>query len=171
MSGATTWEGRYYEDFVVGERIKHPYGKTVTEADNHLFSLITLALNEIHFNEEYAGCTEYRRPLVNSCLTLALVTGLSVMDISQNAINLGWREVRLLNPVYVGDTLYAESEVLEKRESRSRPEMGIVSVRTRGYNQKGVPVIEFTRTVMVWKRSHAPRTKLLQERARRESPG
>jgi len=101
---------------------------------------------------------------VNSALTLALVLGMSVMDVSQNAINLGWEEIKLPNPVFVGDTLYAQTEVLEKRESKSRPEMGIVKVRTIGYNQDGKIVLDMKRTIMVWKREYAPRTKILKRR-------
>jgi itaconyl-CoA hydratase len=112
----------------------------------------------IHFDHNYASQTEFGRPLVDSTFTLALVTGQSVTDVSQNAFaNLGWEEVRLPAPVFEGDTIYSKSEVLEKRESRSRPGVGIVVVRARGYNQAGETVIEFRRTVMVYKRDHAPR--------------
>jgi acyl dehydratase len=160
------WEGRYFEDFEPGDVYVHPYGRTVTEADNVWFTLLTMNPNEIHVNTDYSRETEWGRPLVNSALTLAIVLGLSVPDVSQNAINLGFEEVKFLNPVFAGDTLYAQSEVLEKRESRSRPEMGIVKVRTVGYNQNGVPVVEFKRTVMVWKRDFAPRRKLMERRMR-----
>lgn len=162
----TGWEGRYFEDFEPGDVYVHPYGRTLTEADNVWFTLLTMNPNEIHVNADYCAETEWGRPLVNSALTLAVVLGLSVMDVSQNAINLGFEEVRFLHPVYAGDTLYAQSEVLEKRESRSRPGMGIVKVRTVGYNQNNVPVIEFKRTVMVWKRDHAPRRRVLGRRMR-----
>lgn len=150
------WRGRVYEDFEVGDVYRHALGRTVTTADNVWFTALTMNANPIHLDHAYAARTEWKRPLVNSCLTLALVTGLSVSDISQNAINLGWEEVRLLHPVYEGDTLYAESEVLAKRESRSRPHMGIVWVKTRGFNQEGVVVIEFKRTIMVYRRGHVP---------------
>ena len=160
------WEGRYFEDFEPGDVYVHPYGRTVTEADNVWFTLLTMNPNEIHVNVDYSRETGWGRPLVNSTLTLAIVLGLSVPDVSQNAINLGFEEVRFPNPVFAGDTLYAQSEVLEKRESRSRPEMGIVKVRTIGYNQNGVPVVEFTRTVLVWKRDFAPRRKLMERRTK-----
>ncbi|BCZ90693.1 MaoC family dehydratase [Thermus thermophilus] len=148
--------GRFYEDFEVGQVIEHPLGRTVTQADNIWFTLLTLNTNPIHFDQVYASKTEFGRPLVDSTFTLALVTGLSVADISQNAINLGWDKVRLPHPVFEGDTIYAKSEVLEKRESRSRPHMGIVRVKTTGYNQEGKIVIEFERTIMVYKRNASP---------------
>ncbi|RTI02480.1 acyl dehydratase [Thermus scotoductus] len=148
--------GRFYEDFEVGQVIEHPLGQTVTQADNIWFTLLTLNTNPIHFDQVYASKTEFGRPLVDSTFTLALVTGLSVADISQNAINLGWDKVRLPHPVFEGDTIYAKSEVLEKRESRSRPHMGIVRVKTTGYNQEGKIVIEFERTIMVYKRNASP---------------
>jgi acyl dehydratase len=114
--------------------------------------------NPIHFDAEYASRTEFKRPLVNSCFTLALVTGQSVSDLTINAVaNLGWDDVRLPNPVFEGDTVYARSEVLDKRESKSRPTVGIVRVKTTGLNQRGEAVIEFTRTFMIWKRGHVPR--------------
>lgn len=150
--------GRFYEDFQVGDVYHHPWGRTVTQADNVWFSLLTLATNPIHFDAGYAARTEFGRPLVNSCFTLSLVTGLSVADLSQNAVNLGWDQVRLPHPVFEGDTLYARSEVVDKRESRSRPGMGIVRVKTTGYNQDGVVVIEFFRTILVYKREASPRT-------------
>ena len=151
--------GRVYEDFQVGDVYHHPLGRTITQADNIWLTLLTLNTNPIHFDSAYAARTEWQRPLVDSTLTLALVTGLSVSDLSQNAINLGWDKVRLPHPVFDGDTLYAESEVLEIRESRSRPHMGIVRVRTRGLNQDGQPVIEFERTIMVYKRGHEVDTR------------
>ncbi|MDQ7799824.1 MAG: MaoC family dehydratase [Armatimonadota bacterium] len=150
--------GRFYEDFQVGDVYHHPWGRTVTQADNVWFSLLTLATNPIHFDAGYAARTEFGRPLVNSCFTLSLVTGLSVADLSQNAVNLGWDQVRLPHPVFEGDTLYARSEVVDKRESRSRPGMGIVRVKTTGYNQDGLVVIEFFRTILVYKREASPRT-------------
>jgi acyl dehydratase len=151
-------DGRYFEDFAVGEVYEHPYGRTVTEADNIWFSALTLNDNPLHIDYAYAAQTEFGRPLVNSAFTLALVVGLSVEDISENAVaNLGWDRVRLPHPVFVGDTIYAESEVLETRPSRSRPHAGIVRFRTRGYNQEGTVVIEFERTVMVYRRGASPR--------------
>jgi acyl dehydratase len=154
------WEGRFYEDFEVGDVYRSRAGRTVTETDNIWFSLLTANPNQIHFNTEYARRTGFGRPLVNSIFTLGVVVGLSADDVSQNGFALGWDEIRLPHPVYAGDTLYAETEVLDKRESRSRPGLGIVRVRTRGLNQDGVVVIEYTRTVMVWKRDAAPRREL-----------
>lgn len=151
------WRGRVFEDFEVGDLYEHPLGRTITQADNIWFTLLTVNTNPIHFDAAYAARTEFKRPLVDSTFTLALVTGLSVADISQNGVNLGWDAVRLTAPVFEGDTLYAHSEVLETRESRSRPAMGIVKFRTTGVNQEGVTVLEFTRTVMVYKRDHLPR--------------
>ena len=151
------WEGRVFEDFEVGDVYEHPLGRTVVAADNIWFTCITMNTNPIHFDAEYASRTEFKRPLVNSCFTLALVTGQSVADLTMNGVaNLGWDEVRLPNPLFEGDTVYARSEVLETRESKSRPKVGIVRVKTTGINQAGKPVIEFTRTFMVWKRGHVP---------------
>jgi itaconyl-CoA hydratase len=157
MSVKEGWHGRVYEDFEVGDVYPHPVGRTVTQADNIWFTLLTVNNNPIHFDSAYAAKTEFKRPLVDSTFTLALVTGLSVTDVSQNAINLGWDEVRLPRPVFEGDTIYAESQVLDKRESRSRPQMGIVRLKTTGFNQDGVVVIEFIRTIMAYKRNQAPR--------------
>ena len=136
----------------------HLEDRTVLDADNVWFSCLTMNTNPIHFDAEYASRTEFGKPLMNSCFTLALVTGQSVVDLTQNAVaNLGWDAVRLPHPVFAGDTIYSRSEVLETRESKSRPAVGIVRVKTTGVNQHGTPVIEFTRTFMVWKRGHAPR--------------
>lgn len=152
------WEGRFLEDFRVGDVYRHAGGRTITETDNIWFTLLTNNTHQIHLNADYAARTEFGRPLVVSTLTLAIVTGLSVPDVSQNAVaNLGWDKVRLTAPVFAGDTLYAESEVLEVRESRSRPGQGIVRVRTRGYNQRGETVIEYERTVLVYSRAARPR--------------
>jgi itaconyl-CoA hydratase len=151
------WTGRVFEDFEVGDIYEHPLGRTVTDADNVWFTCLTMNSNPIHFDREYASRTEFKRPLVNSCFTLALVTGQSVTDLTINAVaNLGWDEVRLPNPLFEGDTVYAKSEVLDKRESRSRPDAGIVKVKTTGRNQHGETVIEFTRTFMIWKRGRVP---------------
>ena len=141
--------GRSYEELRVGDVYRSRFGRTVLEADNVWFTLLTLNTNPIHFDAEYAATTEWGRPLVDSTFTLALVTGLSVADVSERAVNLGWREVRLPAPVFAGDTIRAETEVLEKRESKSRTGKGIVTVRTRGLNQHGETVIEFERTIMV----------------------
>jgi acyl dehydratase len=133
----------------VGSIHRSRFGRTVLEADNVWFTLLTLNTNPIHFDSEYAATTEWKRPLVDSTFTLALVTGLSVVDVSERGVNLGWREVRLPAPVFAGDTLRAETEILSKRESQSRPGRGIVTVRTRGLNQRDEVVIEFERSIMV----------------------
>lgn len=151
------WTGRVFEDFTVGDIYEHPLGRTVIAADNVWFTCLTMNTNPIHFDVEYAAKTEFGKPLVNSCLTLALVTGQSVTDLTVNAVaNLGWDEVRLPHPLFEGDTVRSKSEVLDARESRSRPEAGVVRVKTTGMNQHGDTVIEFTRTFLIWKRGHAP---------------
>jgi len=153
------YEGRFFEDFTVGDRYRHPLGRTITETDNTWFTLLTNNTHQIHFNADYASRTEFKQPLVVSTLTLAIVTGLSVGDVSQNSVaNLGWDKVRLPNPVFAGDTIYAESEVLEARPSKSRPANGVVRVRTRGFNQRGETVIEYERTVLVYRRGAKPNT-------------
>ena len=159
MATVPGWTGRVFEDFTVGDVYEHPLGRTVTQADNIWFTCLTMNTNPIHFDAEYASHTEFKKPLVNSCFTLALVTGQSVIDLTMNAVaNLGWDEVKLPHPVFEGDTIYARSEVLETRESKSRPNVGLVRVRTTGVNQQGTPVITFSRTFMVWKRGHVPKT-------------
>lgn len=151
-SGLPMWRGPLYETLRVGDVLRSRLGRTVTEADNVWFTCLTMNTNQIHFNTEYATKTTFGRCLVNSTLTLALITGLSVADTSENAAaNLGWDRIRLPKPVFVGDTLWAESEVLEKRESRSNRSVGIVRVRSRGINQRREVVIEFERTFMVYK--------------------
>lgn len=151
------WQGRFFEDFEVGDVYEHPLGRTVTTVDNMWFSLLTQNTAPIHFDHYYSSQTEFGRPLVDSTFTVALVTGQSVTDVSQNVLaNLGWDEVRLPNPVFEGDTIYSRSEVLEARESKSRPEVGIVKVETIGYNQDGTVVIQFQRTIMVYRRGHGP---------------
>ena len=157
MSVKPGWKGRFYEDFKVGDIYHHPLGRTISESDNTWFTLLSMNPNQLHFNQEYGARTEFGRRLVNSTLTLSIVTGLSVSDISHNVVaNLGWDEVRLPNPLFIGDTLYAQTRVLEKRESKSRPKAGIVRVETQGLNQDGVVVISFYRTIMVYKRDQAP---------------
>ncbi len=154
------WRGRFFEDFEIGDVYEHPLGRTITTTDNAWFALLTQNTAAIHFDHHYASQTEFGRPLVDSTFTLALVTGQSVTDVSQNVFaNLGWDEVRLPTPVFEGDTIYSRSEVLEKRESRSRQNVGIVivKVRTTGFNQDGEVVIAFDRTIMVYKRNHAPK--------------
>jgi itaconyl-CoA hydratase len=141
--------GRTYEELEVGAVYRSRFGRTVLEADNVWFTLLTLNTNPIHFDAHYAAQTEWKKPLVDSTFTLALVTGLSVVDVSEQAVNLGWREVRLPAPVFAGDTIRAETEILEKRESKSRPGFGVVTVRSRGLNQRDEVVIDFERTVLV----------------------
>lgn len=151
------WQGRFFEDFEVGDVYRHPLGRTITSTDNTWFTLLTQNTNPIHFDHHYAAQTTFERPLVDSTLTVALVTGQSVTDVSQNAMaNLGWDKVRLPAPVFEGDTIYSQSEVLAVRPSRSRPDVGIVTVATTGYNQHGTPVVTFERTMMVYRRGHAP---------------
>ena len=152
-----SWSGRCLEDFTVGDVYEHQLGRTITTTDNMWFTQLTMNTNPIHVDHYYSAQTEFGRPLVNSCFTLALVTGLSVSDVSQNAMaNLGWHEVKLPHPVFEGDTIYARSEVLEVRPSRSRPNVGIVRVRSTGDNQDGVTVIEYERSVMVYRRGYVP---------------
>ena len=147
-----SWRGRFFEDLKVGDVYQSWLGRTITEADNVWFTNLTMNTNQIHFNDVWAKRTEFDRTLVVSTLTLALVVGLSVRDTSENALaNLGWKEISLPRPVFVGDTLWAESEVLSRRSSRSRPSTGIVSVRTRGINQTGEVVIEFDRSFLAFK--------------------
>ena len=148
--------GRYLEDFEVGDVYEHRPGRTVSEADNTWFTLLTMNQHPLHFDLEYAAKSEFARPLVNSCLTLSMIAGMSVSDISQKALaNLGWEKIEMPAPVFVGDTLYAESEVLAKRESKSRPSQGIVTVKTTGKKADGTVVMTFERTMLIPKRGHA----------------
>jgi acyl dehydratase len=145
--------GRYYDDFAVGDTYKHWPGRTITAADNTWFTLLTMNQHPIHFDEEYAKRSEFGKPLVNSTLTLAVVVGMSVADVSQNAVaNLGWTDIVMPAPVFNGDTLYAESTVLEKRESKSRPKQGIVTVATRAWKQDGTTVMTFKRSILIPKK-------------------
>ncbi|MFM0390880.1 MaoC family dehydratase [Paraburkholderia phytofirmans] len=147
--------GRYLEDFQVGDIYEHRPGRTITEADNIHFSLLTMNFHPMHCDAAYAAKSEFGRLLVNSGLTVAVVLGLSVNDVSGKAIaNLGWKEIRLTGPVFCGDTIYAESEVLEKRESKSRPGQGIVTVQTRAFKQDGTPIMDFVRSALVPTRGH-----------------
>ena len=157
MTDVEGWRGRFFEDFHVGDVYHHALGRTVTETDNSWFTLLTQNTAPLHFDKHYASQTEFGRPLVNSTFTLALVTGQSVSDVSQNVMaNLGWDEVRLLKPLFEGDTVYSKSEVLELRDSKSRPNVGVVTVRTTGFNQDGVILIEFIRTLLVYRRGQGP---------------
>lgn len=148
--------GRYFEDFHIGDIYEHRPAKTVTEYDNHLFTLMTMNTHPMHFDAEFAKASEFKRNLVVSPYTLALLIGMSVTDCSQKAIaNLGMDEVKFTAPVFAGDTIYGESEVLEKRESNSRPGQGIVSIVTRGFNQDGVMVCTFKRNMLIPSAGHA----------------
>jgi itaconyl-CoA hydratase len=153
-------DARCFEDFTTGMVLRHPIGRTVTATDNTWFTLLTVNTNSIHFDAHYASQTEFKRPLVDSTLTLAIVTGLSVADVSQHGINLGWTDVRMPSPLFEGDTLYAQSEVMSTRASKSRPHMGIVEVKTIGFTQAGVVVMEFRRTILIYKRGHVPEVPL-----------
>lgn len=147
--------GRYFEDFAPGDVYKHWPGRTLTENDNIWFTLLTMNTHPVHFDYNYSEKQMFGKPLVNSALTLAIVAGMTVRDTSQNAVaNLGWDEIRMPNPVFVGDTLYAETEVLDVRESRSRPETGIVSVRTTGYNQENKVIMSYKRAFLVKRRGY-----------------
>ena len=148
--------GRYYEHFMVGDVYKHRPGRTISETDNTWFTLLTMNTHPLHFDAAYAAESEFGRPLVNSCLTLSMVVGMSVSDLSQKAIaNLGWDKIKLTAPVFIGDTIYSESQVLAKRESRSRPSQGIVTVLTTGTKADGTEFMNFERTFLVPKRGKA----------------
>ena len=151
------WDGRYFEDFTEGDVYRHPLGRTITTTDNAWLTLLTQNTAPLHFDAYYASQTSWGRPLVDSTLTLALVTGQSVTDVSQHVYaNLGWDEVRLPAPVFEGDTIYSQSTVLMARPSKSHPDTGIVKVHTVGYNEHGTVVISFIRTLMVFRRGHGP---------------
>jgi itaconyl-CoA hydratase len=150
------WHGRYYEDFAVGDVYKHPFGRTVTETDNVWLTNVTMNLNPMHFNEAYAAETEFGERLVDGTFVIALAVGMSVIDVTINATaNLGYDAIRHHGPVYHGDTIFAESEVLSKRESDSREHVGLVETELRAYNQDGEHVLSLERTAMVLKREHA----------------
>ncbi len=149
--------GLYLEDFVVGDVFEHRPGRTVLDVDNTYFTLLTLNVQQVHFDAAYAAKTEWKKMLVDSTFTLALLTGMSVRTVSGKVVaNLGWDKVKAKQPVFAGDTLYAESTVLSKRESESRPTQGIVTVLTRGINQDGKEVMSFERTMLVHRRGHSP---------------
>ena len=152
--------GLYFEDFEAGDVFEHRPGRTILDTDNYWFTLLTMNTQQIHFDAAYAAQTEWRKPLVDSTFTLALLTGMSVRTVSAKVVaNLGWDKVKASAPVFAGDTLYAESTVLHKRESKSRPTQGIVTVATRGLNQDGVEVMSFERTMLIYKRGHSPEEK------------
>ena len=142
--------GRYFEDFEIGHIYEHRPGRTITQSDNTWFTLLTMNTHPLHFDEEYGKATEFGKTLVNSTFTVAVMVGMSVSDVSQKAIaNLGWTDIVLPHPLFVGDTLYAESEVLEKRLSESREICGIVTVKTTGTNQDGVVVASYKRSALI----------------------
>ena len=148
--------GRYLEDFNVGDIYEHRPGRTITETDNTWFTLLTMNQHPLHFDKEYAKHSEFGKILVNSTMTLSMVAGMSVSDVSQKTIaNLGWDKIKMPAPVFVGDTIYAESEVLEIRESKGRPTAGIVTVRTLGKNQDDVVIMDFVRSMLIPKTGHA----------------
>lgn len=148
--------GRYFDDFEVGDVYEHRPGRTISESDNTWFTLLTMNQHPLHFDAEYAAKSEFGRPLVNSCLSLSIVVGMTVSDLSQKVIaNLGWSDIKLTAPVFAGDTLYAESEVLSKRESASRPNQGIVTARTTGLKADGTVIMTFERAFLAPKRGHA----------------
>jgi len=147
--------GRNFEHFTVGDVYEHRPGRTINETDNTWFTLLTMNTHPLHFDAAYAAESEFGRPLVNSCLTLSMVVGMSVSDLSQKAVaNLGWDKIKLTAPVFIGDTIYAESEVLAKRESKSRPGQGIVTVLTTGKKADGTAFMNFERSFLVPKRAH-----------------
>ena len=165
------WEGQYFEDFEIGDIYRCRLGRTVTEADNIWFTLLTNNTNQIHFNNEYGKRTEFGKCLINSALTLAIVAGMGVADVSENGFALGWDEIKLPSPLFAGDTLYSESEVLEKRESKSKPQWGILKCAP-AVSTRGKVVIDYARSVMVWKNPMRRRRicfRRLKRTARNES--
>ena len=149
--------GLYYEDFEPGDVFEHRPGRTVLDTDNTYMTLLTMNVQPVHFDAAYAAKTEWKKPLVDSTLTLAMVTGMSVRTVSAKVVaNLGWDKVKLSHPVFAGDTLYAESTILSKRESKSRPTQGIVTVSTRAVNQDGKEIMSFERVMLIYKRGHSP---------------
>lgn len=157
------WTGRFLEDFHVGDVYQSRLGRTVTDADNIWITLLTNNTNQAHYNAVYAQQAGLKGCIVNSALTLAIVAGLSVTDVSENGINLGWKDIELPAPVFPGDTLYSQSEVLAVRDSATRPHMGIVTVRSEGINQDGICVVRYVRSILTWKRAHAPSTRLFPD--------
>src|ERR1700722_8439980 len=148
--------GRYFEDFTEGDTYEHRPERTISEADNTWFTLLTMNQHPLHFDAAYASKSEFGRLVVNSCLTLSVVACMSVSDISQKAIgNLGWNDIRLIAPVFIGDTIYAEREDLYTRESAKRPTQGIVTVKTTGKKADGTVFMTYERSVLVPKRGHA----------------
>lgn len=149
--------GKYYEDLEVGEVIQHEIGRTLTETDNILFSSLTMNTQPLHLNEDFAAKTEFGRRLVNGIFTMGVVVGITVPDITAGTIvaNLGYENVRHPQPMFHGDTLYVETEITAKRESNSRPECGLITMKHTGRNQHGEICIELTRTALFLKRPQA----------------
>lgn len=157
-SATSGWNGRFFEDFKVGDIYYHSAGKTVTTTDNQWFTLLTQNSAKIHVDSIYAAQTEFGKPIVVSSFTLALVTGQSTSDLSMNVMaNLGWDNVRMPAPVFEGDTIYSRSKILAARDSKSRAAVGIVTAASEGFNQDGTIVLSFTRSFMVYRREHAPK--------------
>ena len=158
MKAPIVQPGRYYEDMNIGDTYQHPHGRTLTDADNIWFSSLVQNTAAIHIDHHYSAQTEFGKPLMNSTMVLAVATGQSVNDLSRHVYAiLGWDEVKLPKPFFAGDTLYAQSEILDKRESKSHTNVGIVTAKTTGYNQNGEVVIIFKRALMVYKRGCDPR--------------
>jgi len=153
IAATAAGHGRFLEDFIVGDVYRHWPGRTITEADNINFSLMTMNRHPLHCDAAFAARSEFGRPLVNSALTLAIVVGMTVDDVSLNAVaNLGWKEIRLIAPVFPGDTIYARSEVIDVRVSKSRPHQGIVTTRTEGFKADGTVFLSFERASLIPKR-------------------
>ena len=144
---------RYYDDYAVGEVIKHWPGRTIRDFDDTWFTLMTMNTNPIHFDDHYASQTQHGKCLVNGTLIFAIVVGMSVRDVSQTAIaNLEYESVKHLGPTYHGDTIYAESEILDKIDSRSRDDRGILYIESRAWNQRNEPIMSLRRRVMLPRR-------------------
>ena len=153
--------GRFFEEFTVGDTYEHRPGRTITETDNTWFTLLTMNTHPMHFDKEYAKASEFGKVIVCSPFTVALMVGMSVTDVSQKAVaNLGWSDIKMTHPLFVGDTLVAESKVLDKRESKSRPGAGIVTVQTEGFNQDGKLICSFSRTMLIAKQGHSVEDKV-----------
>ena len=147
--------GLYYEDFIVGEEIRHSLSKTIFESDNNFFSLLTMNHHPVHTNIDYAANNQHGQLLVVGTLVFSLAVGITVPDVSGKAIaNLGYEDVKHLNPVFINDTIYVRTRVLDKRESKSKPDRGIVYVESIAYNQHGIDVLSFRRNVLIKKRAH-----------------
>lgn len=163
MRDGSGWAGRFFEDFTLGELYWHPIGRTVTETDEVWFCTLVTSPNQLHFNRDYAARTSFGQAAVNAPFTNALVTGISEMDVGQNCLTVGWNYIRMPNPLFVGETVYARSEVV-LIEDGYKEDCGIVTVKSTGFTESGKTVIEAERRVMVWRRGRAPRDRLWEER-------